>query len=193
MGGETLRDVWSGRAVVVSMAALFAEAACVTAGVVLYGFTLEAPIGNAFLAVLMFPVALVAGALSGLVLTVTLVLPTLTLARWAARRAGRQGRVRWWWTVAAAPVSTAAATLAYGAVAALLTRSVAPPAFYLACWPALAVAAVPAALAAAVATRGTGARRTVQLTVGIAGSGLLAAFALGGLGVAAMAAGLLPA
>ncbi|MFE1772627.1 hypothetical protein [Streptomyces sp. NPDC059008] len=192
-GGGSLRDVWSGRALVVSMAALFAEAACATAGLVLYGFTLEAPVGNLFLAAFLAPVALVLGALPGLVLTATLVLPTLTLARWAARRTGRQGRTGWWWTVAAAPVSAAAATLAHGVLLALLTRSVGPPAFYLACWAALATAAVPAALVADIATRGTGARRTVRLTVVVAGGGLLTAFALGCLGVAGMATGLLPA
>ncbi len=187
------RDVWSGRAVLVSMAALLAEAMCVTAGVVLYGFTLEGPVGNVLLAAFVLPVALVLGALPGLVLTVTLVLPTLTLGRLAARWGGWQGRATWWCTAAAAPFSAAGATLAYGACGALLTGSVAPPLVYLVCWPALTAAAVPAALLAAVAARGTGTRRTVRLTVTVASSGLLTALAVGVLGVAALATGLLPA
>ncbi|MFD8547636.1 hypothetical protein [Streptomyces sp. NPDC059649] len=188
-----LRDVWSGRAVLVSMAALLAEALCATVGVVLYGFTQEGPVGNVFLAAFMAPVALVLGALPGLVLTLTLVLPTLTLGRLAARWGGWQGRPPWWCTAAAAPFSAAGATLAYGACCALLTGSVGPPLAYLVCWPVLTAAAVPAALLAAVAAGGTGSRRTVRLTVTVAGSGFLIALVGGVLGVVALATGLLPA
>ncbi|MEU5012225.1 hypothetical protein AB0G35_18360 [Streptomyces sp. NPDC021749] len=68
-----------------------------------------------------------------------------------------------------------------------------PPLAYLMCWPALTAAAVPAALSAAVAARGTGKRRTVRLTVTVAGGGFLLALAVGVLGVSAFATGVLPA
>ncbi|BDM66527.1 hypothetical protein HEK616_00140 [Streptomyces nigrescens] len=188
-----IRDVWSGRAVLVSMAALLAEAMCVTVGVVLYGFTQEGPVGNVFLAAFVLPVALVLGALPGLVLTVTLVLPTLMLGRLAARWGGWQGRAAWWCTAAAAPFAVAGAMLVHGVCSALLTGSVGPPLVYLVCWPVLTAAVVPAALLAAVAARGTGTRRTVRLTVTVASGGFLAALAMGVLGVGALATGLLPA
>ncbi|MFE7542156.1 hypothetical protein [Streptomyces platensis] len=179
--------VWSGRTLLVSMAALLAEAVITTVGLTLYSFTQEGPSGNGFMAAFVLPFALVLGAFPGFVLTATLVLPTLSLARRAARWGGRQGWPTWWWTVAAAPFTAAGATLAYGTALALLTRSVGPPRAYLVCWPALSAAAVPAALLAAVAGRGTGGRRTVQLVLVVVGAGFLAAFVLG---VGVLAAGL---
>ncbi|MEI5133277.1 hypothetical protein RB199_15205 [Streptomyces libani] len=190
--GETgaLGPVWSGRTLLVSMAALLAEAVIVAVGLTLYSFTQEGPAGNGFMAAFVLPFALVLGALPGFVLTATLVLPTLSLARRAARWGGWHGRPKWWWTAAAAPFTAAGATLAYGTVLALLTRSAGPPRVYLVCWPALTAAAVPAALLAAVAGRGTGARRTVRLMLTVVGTGFLAAFVLG---VCALGAGLLSA
>ncbi|MFG2095283.1 hypothetical protein [Streptomyces sp. NPDC048612] len=173
------------------MAALLGEAGLAVVGLLLHGATQEGPAGNGFMAGMVLPVALVLGALPGFVLTVTLVLPTLSLARRAARWIGRRGWQAWWWTAAAAPFTAAAATVAYGALCALLTGSAGPPGVYAGCWLALTVAAVPAALTAAVAARGTGARRTVRLTLTVAGSGFLAALVLGVLGVGALATGLL--
>jgi hypothetical protein len=161
------------------MAALLAEAVITTVGLTLYSFTQEGPSGNGFMAAFVLPFALVLGALPGFVLAATLVLPTVSLARLAARWGGWQGRPKWWWTAAAAPFTAAGATLAYGTVLALLTRSVGPPRAYLVCWLALTAAAVPAALLAAVAGRGTGARRTVWLMLTVVGTGFLAAFVLG--------------
>ncbi|MGW3013325.1 hypothetical protein ACWC9R_31550 [Streptomyces sp. NPDC001219] len=197
--------MWSGRTLLVSMAALLGEAGLAVVGLLLHGATQEGPAGNGFMAGLVLPVALVLGALPGFVLTVTLVLPTLSLARRAARWSGRRGRQAWWWTAAAAPFTAAAApftaaaapftaaaaTVAYGALRALLTGSAEPPGVYAGCWLLLTVAAVPAALLAAVAARGTGTRRTVRLTLTVAGSGFLAALVLGVLGVGALATGLL--
>ncbi|MFD5397565.1 hypothetical protein ACFWJW_25520 [Streptomyces sp. NPDC127097] len=171
--------VWSSRTLLVSMAALLAEAVITTVGLTLYSFIQEGPSGNGFMAAFVLPFALVLGALPGFVLTVTLVLPTLSLARRAARWGGWQGPPKWWWTAAAAPFTAAGATLAYGTVLALLTRSVGPPRAYLVCWLVLAAAAVPAALLAAVAGRGTGARRTAGLVLTVVGAGFLAAFVLG--------------
>ncbi|MFE1171449.1 hypothetical protein [Streptomyces sp. NPDC058773] len=189
-GHRPLGPVWSGRTLLVSMAALLGEAALAVVGFVLYAATQEGPAGNTFLSAFALPVALVVGTLPGLVLTVTLVLPTLSLARWAARRGGVRGRPKWWWTAAAAPFTAAVAAVAYGVFFALLTDSAGPPRASLVCWPVLAVAAVPAALLAAVAARGTGARRTVRLTLTVAGGGFLAALALGALGAGLFATGL---
>lgn len=189
---EAPREVWSGRAVLVSMAALFAEAVCATVGLVLYGFTQEGPVGSPFL-VLFLPFLLALGALPGFVVTATVVLPALSLVHWAARRRGWKGTPKWWWAVAAAPATAAVTTLVPGVFLALLERSAAPFAFSVACWPVLTVAAVPAALLAAVAARGTGNRRTVRLTITVAASGVLAAIMVGVLGMAALATGLLPA
>jgi len=175
----TLGPVWSGRTLLVSMAALLAEAVITTVGLTLYSFTQGGPSGNGFMAAFVLPFALVLGALPGFVLAATLVLPTVSLARLAARWGGWQGRPKWWWTAAAAPFTAAGATLAYGTVLALLARSVGPPRAYLVCWLALTAAAVPAALLAAVAGRGTGARRTVWLMLTVVGAGFLAAFVLG--------------
>lgn len=175
----TLGPVWSGRTLLVSMAALLAEAVITTVGLTLYSFTQGGPSGNGFMAAFVLPFALVLGALPGFALAATLVLPTVSLARLAARWGGWQGRPKWWWTAAAAPFTAAGATLAYGTVLALLARSVGPPRAYLVCWLALTAAAVPAALLAAVAGRGTGARRTVWLMLTVVGTGFLAAFVLG--------------
>ncbi|MGA5270217.1 hypothetical protein [Streptomyces lydicamycinicus] len=175
----TLGPVWSGRTLLVSMAALLAEAVITTVGLTLYSFTQGGPSGNGFMAAFVLSFALVLGALPGFVLAATLVLPTVSLARLAARWGGWQGRPKWWWTAAAAPFTAAGATLAYGTVLALLARSVGPPRAYLVCWLALTAAAVPAALLAAVAGRGTGARRTVWLMLTVVGTGFLAAFVLG--------------
>ncbi|MGW1374841.1 hypothetical protein ACWD6P_11300 [Streptomyces sp. NPDC002446] len=188
----TLREVWSGRAVVVSMATLFAEAVCAGVGLVLYGFTQEGPIGSPIL-VIFLPFVLALGAIPGFVVTAAVVLPALTLARWAVGWSGRPGRPKWWWTVAATPFAAAAATAVCGVFLALRTGSVGPFAAYAACWAVLTAAAVPAALLAALAARGTGTLRTVRIAATVAGGALLAAFAAGALGVAALLTGLLPA
>ncbi|AJT66400.1 hypothetical protein T261_4761 [Streptomyces lydicus] len=182
---------WSWLAVAVSMAALLGEALVAGAAVTMYGFMQEGADGSPLLMAVVLPLALLLGVVPGFVVTVTLVLPTLWLARWAIRAGGLPGRYAWWWTVCATPFSAAGATLVYGAILALLDRGVAPPMVYLVLWLALTAVAVPAALLAGHAARGSGARRSALLTVTVVGGGVAAAVGAALLVVGAVATGLL--
>src|SRR5881397_2352639 len=91
-GGTTGEVFWSWPAVVVSMAALLGEALVAGAAVTMYGFMQEGASGSPLLVVIVLPFAFLLGAVPGFVVTVTLVLPTLWLARWAVRAGGLQGR-----------------------------------------------------------------------------------------------------
>ncbi|MFF4952684.1 hypothetical protein [Streptomyces chattanoogensis] len=184
---------WSWPAVVVSMAALLGEALVAGAGLTMYSFTEEGTGGNIFLMLIVLPVAFLLGAVPGFVVTVTLVMPALWLARWAVRWGGWEGRPAWWWTVAAAPFSAAGATVLYGTCFALLSREVGPPMAYLVLWLVLTVTAVPAALLAAYAARERGAKRAVRLVATVVGGGVAAAFAVVLLAVGAFATGLVEA
>ncbi|TJZ52059.1 hypothetical protein FCH28_19645 [Streptomyces piniterrae] len=184
--------VWSGRTVLVSMAALLGEVMTAGAGLVLFGFTQEGEPPNAFLLGFGVPVLCVLGAVPGFALTITLVLPTLMLARWAARRGGLPGRPAWWLTAAAAPFAAAAATLAYGTFFALLTASAEPPLVYVVCWALLTMAALPAALLAAVVGRGAGGGRPLRPSPGVVGTGLASVAGFAVLTVVALATDLLP-
>ncbi|MEU9112038.1 hypothetical protein AB0D04_09655 [Streptomyces sp. NPDC048483] len=189
--GDVGSVFWSWPAVAVSMAALLGEVLVAGAGLTMYGFTEEGAVGNVFLMAFVLPFALLLGAVPGFALTVTLVLPTLWLARWAVRRRGGPGRPKWWATAAAAPFPAAGATLLDGTIRAVLSRTVGAPLGYLGLWLVLTAAVIPAALLAAYAARNRGARRAVRLTITVAAGGVAAVVGVFLLGVGAYAVGLL--
>ncbi|MFI9049364.1 hypothetical protein [Streptomyces sp. NPDC053427] len=181
----------------VSTAALLGEALAVGAGQAMYDLTREpaGPGGIGFLLPVVLPFlllfGLVLGAFAGFVVTVTLVLPTLWLAGWAHRRAGRPGRPAWWCTVAATPFAAFGATVVYGVFFLMVHRTTEPPGFSLFLWLLLTAAAVPAALLAAYAARDRAARRAVRLTATVAGGAIGVALTVVVLFAVAFATGLM--
>ncbi|MFJ9414690.1 hypothetical protein ACIRPT_11050 [Streptomyces sp. NPDC101227] len=191
-GGTAGAVFWSRPAFAASMATLLGELLVAGAAVTISGLGGSVgPSNSAFLMVFVLPVVILLGAVPGFVVTTTLVLPSLWLARWAVGRGRLPGRPAWWWPVIATPFSAACATVVYSAIFAFLYGTVAPLR-YLAWWPALTVIGVPAVLFAAYAARDSAARRSTRLPFTVKGGGVAAAVGAALLVVGAFDAGVLP-
>ncbi|MFI1255801.1 hypothetical protein ACH4U6_18760 [Streptomyces netropsis] len=131
--------------------------------------------------------ALLTVLISGFV-TAAAVMPTLALARRAARRAGRpEGPL---WVLGAVTAVSAVVVAVFGGVVALGSLSLAPPLTYLLWWAALTVGLLPGALIARVAARrvrGGGSARTARR---VARDGGLAWLVIAALGAGAYGTGL---
>ncbi|MFH8985140.1 hypothetical protein [Streptomyces varsoviensis] len=125
--------------------------------------------------------------LSGFV-TAIAVMPALSLARWWARRRGRADNR--WRALAAVPVVSAALVAAFGAVAALGSRSLAQPLTYLGWWAALTVATAPATVVARTAGGRARAGRGGRLVRRVARNAAVAWLGIAVLGSAAYGTGL---
>ncbi|MET7765882.1 hypothetical protein ABZS71_29220 [Streptomyces sp. NPDC005393] len=97
------------------------------------------------------PFALVAAVVVALVITLTLVMPSLWLAGRAGARFGGQGA--WWWPPAMGVAVSAGPVAVVGSAAWLLDGGAAPPATYLWWWLAIAALVVPAGLPAGLSRR----------------------------------------
>ncbi|MET8183433.1 hypothetical protein [Streptomyces sp. NPDC005336] len=137
------------------------------------------------------PFALVAAVVVALVITLTLVMPSLWLAGRAGARFGGQGA--WWWPPAMGVAVSAGPVAVVGSAAWLLDGGAAPPAAYLWWWLAIAALVVPAGLPARLsrrrATAGRPIRRPVRTVLfhGCAGMAATLALALLATGVATLA------
>lgn len=172
--------MWTPSAVSVATAGLTVEAALAVTALWTWGLFHPHPDDDGgALAVFVLPLVLPVVAGVALALTVTLIMPTLSLARRAGARWGHDGA--WWWVPAMAATVSAAWVGAGGLGFALLGDAVASPAGYAWWWLAVAVSVVPAALLARETNRRTARGRprlrTRKVLLGGCG-GLAAAVAL---------------
>jgi hypothetical protein len=174
------------------MAALLVEVAVAGVVLTLVGHLTRDPEGefpSAF-AVILLPVFAVLGSVPGFFATVSLVLPSVSLARWAEERWGRAGARSWWWVPAVAPVVSAALLPVTGVLFAAVFGAVGSPMVYVWWWLALTVTAVPAALLARLAAFRTGPWSGLKLAVRVVATGAAVAVGLGLLGGLAYGTGL---
>ncbi|MFF4607403.1 hypothetical protein ACFY12_32285 [Streptomyces sp. NPDC001339] len=188
------RDIWTGRAILVSTAALVAEMAI--GGVLLILISLSQDpegeynaLGLVFMIALL-PVLAIASVILGLLATLLLVLPTVWLARWA------KDRWRWtqkwaWWGVPLAASVVSAALLVVGSVLYTVTSgAVGSPTAHTWWWLALTGITVPSALLARLAASRTEPRSGLKLAIEVVASGAAGAVGLALLGGLAYATGL---
>ncbi|WP_370419719.1 hypothetical protein AB8O64_15615 [Streptomyces sp. QH1-20] len=187
---DAAREDGFGAAFCASMATLCVEAALAgtIAVLVLLSREHDGLPGNAFVIVAaVLVVALLTVLISGFV-TAAAVMPTLALARRAARRAGRaEGPL---WVLGAVPAVSAVAVAAFGGVAALGSLSLARPSAYLLWWAALTVALMPGALLARAAARRLRAGRSARTARRVARYGGLVWLVTAALGAGAYGTGL---
>ncbi|MFI1969583.1 hypothetical protein BLA24_15155 [Streptomyces cinnamoneus] len=179
-----------GAAFCASMAALCAEVViAVTVGllVVLSREHDGIPKGPLVITAVTFGALLLTVLISGFV-TAVAVMPALGLARRAARRRGREdGRL---WAAGAVPVVSAAAVVAFGAVAALGSLHFARPLAYLVWWGALTLGLLPAALAGRAAARRVRDDRPGSVARRVTSVGAVAWLAIGAVGAGVYGSGL---
>ncbi|MFI9202271.1 hypothetical protein [Streptomyces sp. NPDC053048] len=171
------RKVWIWAAVRASTAGMVVELAFASAALFLWGLAHPGPEGDSgALAVFFLPVWLVIATAVSLLLTLTLVMPTASLAFRAGRRFG--GDDAWWWVPAAAGAVSAAVVTAVGLCAGLLGGHVGAPPVYAWWWLAIAVLVAPAGLLARLSAHRAAQGRPAGLvrTVLLNGCGGVVAF-----------------
>ncbi len=177
MKATAIREpVWTPPAVSVAAAGLMVEAACAVTALWIWGLFHPHPDDDGgALAVFVLPVVLPVLAGAALALTVTLIMPTLSLARRAGALWGHGGA--WWWVPAMAGIVSAAVVGAGGLGFGLLGDTVGSPSAYAWWWLAVALLIVPGALLARETNRRTaqGRPRLRTRKVLLGGCGSLAA------------------
>ncbi|MFF4602621.1 hypothetical protein ACFY12_07680 [Streptomyces sp. NPDC001339] len=192
--GACPRDIWTGRAILVSAAALVAEMAIGGVVLILIGLSQDPGtelngLGLVFM-ILLLPVLALASVILGLLATLLLVLPTVWLARWAEDRWGWTQKWASWGVLLAASVVSAALLVVGSVLYAMASGAVGSPTAHAWWWLALTGIIVPGALLARLAASRTEPRSGLKLGLQVVASGAASAVGLALVGGLAYATGL---
>ncbi|PNE40676.1 hypothetical protein [Streptomyces noursei] len=195
VNGACHRDIWAGRTILVSTAALVAEMAIGGVALILIGLSQDPEseftgLGLVFTTVVILPMLAIVSVILGLLATLILVLPIVWLARRAKGRWGWTQKGAVWGVPLVAPIVSAALLLVGSVLYTMASGAVGSPTVHAWWWLALTAFSVPSALFAWLAASRTEPGSGLRLALRVFASGAAGAVGLALWGGLAYATGL---